>query len=125
MNEKPSPLIWFSMAFLIARPARTITIIWPARRCCTALRRPSVLRPPGVAPPPSALVPELPAAIDRLVFAATDKDPARRLADANEFLRAIRQVQDELSLSRSAAGQTGEHIVRSTAHPLGLATDGS
>ncbi len=60
-------------------------------------------------PPPSALVPELPAPVDRLVLAATARDPGRRLADARQFLRAIRQVQDELSLSRSTSGQTGEH----------------
>ncbi|HEX6520622.1 MAG TPA: PASTA domain-containing protein [Streptosporangiaceae bacterium] len=60
-------------------------------------------------PAPSAIVPGIPAAVDRLVLAATDRDPTRRFADAAAFGRAIRQIQDELMLSRSDSGQTGEH----------------
>jgi eukaryotic-like serine/threonine-protein kinase len=48
-------------------------------------------------PAPSALVPGIPAAVDQLVLAATSRDPARRPADAGEFLRAVRQVGEESS----------------------------
>ncbi|MGB6581095.1 MAG: PASTA domain-containing protein [Streptosporangiaceae bacterium] len=50
-------------------------------------------------PAPSALVPGIPAAVDRLVLAATSRDPARRPADAGEFLRAVRQVRQGLAQS--------------------------
>jgi eukaryotic-like serine/threonine-protein kinase len=40
-------------------------------------------------PAPSAMAPGLPPAIDQLVLAATSRDPARRPADADEFLRAL------------------------------------
>ncbi len=46
-------------------------------------------------PAPSALVPGLPAGVDQLVLAATSRDPARRPADAGEFLRAVRRVRAE------------------------------
>ncbi len=46
-------------------------------------------------PAPSALVPGLPASVDQLVLAATSRDPARRPADAGEFLRAVRRVRAE------------------------------
>ena len=58
-------------------------------------------------PAPSALVPDMPVAVDELVLAATDRDAARRPADAWAFLREVRQVQDALSFSRTASG--GEH----------------
>jgi serine/threonine-protein kinase len=41
-------------------------------------------------PAPSTLVPDIPAAVDQLVLAATSRDPARRPADAGEFARAVR-----------------------------------
>ena len=44
-------------------------------------------------PAPSTLVPGIPAAVDELVLAATSRDPARRPADAGEFLRAVRRVR--------------------------------
>jgi serine/threonine-protein kinase len=47
-------------------------------------------------PPPSALLPEIPASVDRLVLSATERDPAARPADAAAFLNAIRQVRPEL-----------------------------
>jgi beta-lactam-binding protein with PASTA domain len=47
-------------------------------------------------PPPSALVPGIPASVDRLVLSATQRDPAARPADAAAFLNAIRQVRPEL-----------------------------
>jgi len=40
-------------------------------------------------PAPSAMAPGIPPAIDQLVLAATSRDPARRPADAAEFLRAL------------------------------------
>jgi eukaryotic-like serine/threonine-protein kinase len=48
-------------------------------------------------PAPSSLVPGIPAAVDRLVLAATSRDPAQRPADAGEFLRMVRQVLGEQS----------------------------
>ena len=50
-------------------------------------------------PAPSTLVPGIPAAVDQLVLAATSRDPARRPADAGEFLRAVRQVREGLAQS--------------------------
>ena len=47
-------------------------------------------------PAPSALVPGIPAAVDQLVLAATNRDPARRPADAGEFARAVGQVRQDL-----------------------------
>jgi len=47
-------------------------------------------------PVPSALVPGIPAAVDQLVLEATSRDPARRPADAGEFLRAVRRVGEGL-----------------------------
>ena len=60
-------------------------------------------------PAPSALVPGIPAAVDRLVLAATSRDPARRPADAGEFLRAVRQVREGLAQSSrpESSGLTG------------------
>jgi beta-lactam-binding protein with PASTA domain/serine/threonine protein kinase len=40
-------------------------------------------------PAPSAMAPGIPPAIDQLVLAATSRDPARRPADADEFLRSL------------------------------------
>ena len=47
-------------------------------------------------PAPSSLIPGIPAAVDQLVLAATSRDPARRPADAGEFVRAVRQVRQGL-----------------------------
>src|SRR5580704_6557086 len=60
-------------------------------------------------PAPSALVPGIPAAVDQLVLAATSRDPARRPADACEFLRAVRQVREGLAQSSrpESSGLTG------------------
>src|SRR5580700_1770793 len=60
-------------------------------------------------PAPSALVPGIPAAVDQLVLAATSRDPARRPADAGEFLRAVRQVREGLAQSSrpESSGLTG------------------
>jgi eukaryotic-like serine/threonine-protein kinase len=44
-------------------------------------------------PAPSSLVPGIPAAVDQLVLAAANRDPARRPADAGEFARAVRAVR--------------------------------
>jgi beta-lactam-binding protein with PASTA domain/tRNA A-37 threonylcarbamoyl transferase component Bud32 len=66
-------------------------------------------------PAPSSLLPGIPQAVDQLVLDATDRDPARRPADAAQFLRTVRPVADELSLVSpvpglaAASGQTGEH----------------
>jgi eukaryotic-like serine/threonine-protein kinase len=57
-------------------------------------------------PAPSALVPGIPAAVDQLVLAATSRDPARRPADAGEFVRAVRRVREGLAQS-SGPGSSG------------------
>jgi serine/threonine-protein kinase len=54
-------------------------------------------------PAPSSLVPDIPPAIDALVAAATDKDPARRPADATAMLVAA--VEAHRGLPRT--GNTG------------------
>jgi eukaryotic-like serine/threonine-protein kinase len=59
-------------------------------------------------PAPSALVPGIPAAVDRLVLAATSRDPARRPADAGEFLRAVRQVRQSLAQSSRSSSSRPE-----------------
>jgi len=46
-------------------------------------------------PAPSMLTPGIPAAVDQMVLAATSRDPARRPANAGEFLRAVRRVRAE------------------------------
>ncbi len=56
-------------------------------------------------PAPSALVSGIPAAVDQLVLAATSRDPARRPADAGEFLRAVRRVRE--GLAQSSGPQSG------------------
>jgi serine/threonine protein kinase/beta-lactam-binding protein with PASTA domain len=60
-------------------------------------------------PAPSTLVPGIPAAVDQLVLAATSRDPARRPADAGEFLRAVRRVREGLAESSrpESSGLTG------------------
>src|ERR1700730_2345634 len=55
-------------------------------------------------PAPSPLMPGLPAAVDQLVLAARSRDLARRPADANEFVRAVRRVREGMS---EASGLTG------------------
>src|ERR1700677_5073077 len=47
-------------------------------------------------PAPSELLPGLPRPVDDLVLAATSRNPARRPADAAQFLRAVRQVRESL-----------------------------
>jgi len=58
-------------------------------------------------PAPSALVPELPAAVDRLVLDATQRDPAARPADAAALLAAVRKVRGELRPPASAPAGSG------------------
>ena len=68
-------------------------------------------------PAPSALVPGIPAAVDQLVFAATSRDPARRPADAGEFLRAVRQVRAGLPESSGLTGVMGAGVQGLTEAP--------
>ena len=49
-------------------------------------------------PPPSSSVGGIPRALDRLVLAATRRDPATRLADAAAFLAAARDVRIDADL---------------------------
>ena len=55
-------------------------------------------------PAPSSLVPGIPTAVDQLVLAATNRDPALRPADAGEFARGVRRVREGLG---EASGLTG------------------
>ena len=61
-------------------------------------------------PAPSTLVPGIPTAVDQLVLAATSRDPARRPADAGEFLRAVRQVREGLAASSGLTGVMGAGV---------------
>src|ERR1017187_5179524 len=61
-------------------------------------------------PAPSTLPPGLPGAGDDLVLAATSRDPARRPADAGEFMRAVRRVADGLHESSGLTGMIGAGV---------------
>jgi len=61
-------------------------------------------------PAPSALAPDIPAPVDQLVLAATSRDPARRPADAGEFLRAVRHVREGLSQPSGLTGVMGAGV---------------
>ncbi|PVZ08942.1 protein kinase domain-containing protein [Actinomycetospora cinnamomea] len=72
-------------------------------------------------PPPSALVGGIPRALDRLVLAATSRDPEARLADAGAFLAAARGVRIDADLPfhpvpppRRRAGSAGSRPLRGT-----------
>jgi serine/threonine-protein kinase len=53
--------------------------------------------------PPSALNPALPIALDAIVLRALAKDPARRYADADEFISALQRERQPLHASSSVA----------------------
>ena len=61
-------------------------------------------------PAPSTLVHGIPVAVDQLVLAATSRDPARRPADAGEFLRAVRRVREGLAESSGLTGVMGAGV---------------
>ena len=61
-------------------------------------------------PAPSALVPGIPAPVDQLVLAATSRDPARRPADAGEFVRAVRRVREGLGGPSGLTGVMGAGV---------------
>jgi serine/threonine-protein kinase len=61
-------------------------------------------------PAPSTLAPGIPAAVDELVVAATSRDPARRPADAGEFLRAVRRVRTDLYDPNGLTGVIGAGV---------------
>jgi eukaryotic-like serine/threonine-protein kinase len=61
-------------------------------------------------PAPSAMAPGLPPAIDQLVLAATSRDPARRPADADEFLRAVRHVREGMAEPSGFTGVMGAGV---------------
>jgi serine/threonine-protein kinase len=61
-------------------------------------------------PAPSAMAPGIPAQVDQLVLAATSRDPARRPADAGEFLRAVRQVRGGLPEPSGLTGVLGAGV---------------
>jgi eukaryotic-like serine/threonine-protein kinase len=58
-------------------------------------------------PAPSSAAPGIPVAVDRLVLAATSRDPALRPADAREFARAARRVREELGEPSGLTGVMG------------------
>ena len=61
-------------------------------------------------PAPSAIAPGIPAPVDQLVLAATSRDPARRPADAGEFLRAVRQVREGMPEPSGLTGVMGAGV---------------
>jgi serine/threonine-protein kinase len=61
-------------------------------------------------PAPSTLAPDIPAPVDQLVLAATSRDPARRPADAGEFLRAVRHVREGLPEPSGLTGVMGAGV---------------
>ena len=61
-------------------------------------------------PAPSALAPDIGAPVDQLVLAATSRDPARRPADAGEFLRAVRHVREGLPQPSGLTGVMGAGV---------------
>ncbi|WP_055483581.1 Stk1 family PASTA domain-containing Ser/Thr kinase [Sphaerimonospora mesophila] len=65
-------------------------------------------------PAPSSIAPDVPPSLDALVAAATDRDPARRPADANAML--IAAVETHRGIPRT--GHTAQHRVHHTGgHP--------
>jgi beta-lactam-binding protein with PASTA domain/tRNA A-37 threonylcarbamoyl transferase component Bud32 len=71
-------------------------------------------------PAPSALVPGLPTAVDQLVLAATSRDPARRPADAVEFLRAVRRARaDQHEPGALGTGGHGTGALGTGGHGIG------
>jgi serine/threonine-protein kinase len=61
-------------------------------------------------PAPSAVAPGIGAPLDQLVLAATSRDPARRPADAGDFLRAVRHVQESLPEPSGLTGVMGAGV---------------
>jgi len=61
-------------------------------------------------PAPSAIAPGIAAQVDQLVLAATSRDPARRPADAGEFLRAVRHVREGLPEPSGLTGVMGAGV---------------
>ena len=61
-------------------------------------------------PAPSAMAPGIPAQVDQLALAATSRDPARRPADAAEFLRAVRHVRGGLPEPSGLTGVMGAGV---------------
>jgi tRNA A-37 threonylcarbamoyl transferase component Bud32 len=61
-------------------------------------------------PAPSTLASDIPAAVDQIVVAATSRDPARRPADAGEFLRTVRRVRADLYDPSGLTGVIGAGI---------------
>ncbi|HEU5385378.1 MAG TPA: PASTA domain-containing protein [Streptosporangiaceae bacterium] len=61
-------------------------------------------------PAPSMLVPGIPPELDRLVLAATRRDPAQRLPDAVEFGRAVRHARDGLAEPGGFTGILGAGV---------------
>ena len=72
-------------------------------------------------PAPSAVAPGIPAPVDQLVLAATSRDPARRPADAGEFLRAVRHVREGLPEPSGLTGVVGGGVIGAGVMGLGEA----
>jgi serine/threonine-protein kinase len=68
-------------------------------------------------PAPSTLVPGIPVAVDRLVLAATSRDPALRPADAGEFARAVRRVREGIGEPSGLTGVMGVGVQGLTEAP--------
>jgi serine/threonine protein kinase len=75
-------------------------------------------------PPPTALNPDIPAAIEKLVLRALEKKPERRFNTAADFLRAVRKARgrDTSQLAPLGAGAPQPPAAKGTG-VLGEATD--
>ena len=77
---------------------------------------------------PSELEPGVPAALDAVVLRALAKDPTRRFADAEEFIAALQEARQQLSVTAetAAAGTIAGGAVLATGSPpltTGTGTD--
>ena len=61
-------------------------------------------------PAPSAMAPGIPAPVGQLVLAATSRDPARRPADAGEFMHAVRHAREGLAEPSGLTGVMGAGV---------------
>jgi beta-lactam-binding protein with PASTA domain/tRNA A-37 threonylcarbamoyl transferase component Bud32 len=74
-------------------------------------------------PPPSAVVPGIPGGIDRLVLAATSRDPQHRPPDAGAFLRVARAVRGETLRSQDGTSRVPTYGATLPASPASYAPE--
>ncbi|HEX7313795.1 MAG TPA: protein kinase [Pyrinomonadaceae bacterium] len=91
---------------------------WPRTEILRAHRE----QPPR---PPTALRPEVPAAVEKVVLRALEKKPERRYNTAADFLRAVRKARgrDTSQLTTEGVGTSQFSTAKGTTGVLGEATD--